>query len=733
MAGGMMINAIEQFRDAIRASGLTPPDTIVGDGKLRRFAGNGNPRDDSAWYVFHDDAVPAGAFGCWRSDLTQKWRVDVGRTLTPVEQAAQRQREVEQQRAREADEAQRHEEAAIKARSVWKAAAPVGTDHPYLTKKGVAPVATLRELSADKVAAILGYAPKANGELLAGMMLIIPIMIDTAIASVEFIDEAGRKSALAGGTKRSGYWAAQKMPEGDGAALTLLIGEGVATVLSAREATGHPAIAALSCGNLGPVVRAMRQRYPAARLVILADLGNGEAKAEEAARDSGAFLARPDFGADRPADATDFNDLAQHRGLDAVERSIGAAKAPAVSEAQPNAASATAADSGPCVELLCAADVKPEAVRWHWDGWLAAGKLHILAGPAGTGKTTLALALAATITNGGRWPDGTRATPGDVVMWSGEDGIADTLVPRLIANGADVTRVRFVRDVSGEGGRRPFDPAADVPALELELARMPEPPALLIVDPIVSAVNGDSHKNAETRKALQPLVDLADSIGCAILGISHFSKGTAGRDPVERVTGSLAFGALARLVLAAVETTLPDGTKGPRLFARAKSNLGPNGGGFHYSLEQVPVPGAATGSRLLWGEPVEGDARTLLAAADLEADTDARSMTDEATDWLREHLSGGAMPADEAMRAARKMGHSDKAIRKARERLGVKPRKVGLRGGWEWALPGHATAQPHSEGAEDAQGAQPLKLGALDAFGDARAPSVPPVPDGEVF
>ena len=387
------------------------------------------------------------------------------------------------------------------------------------------------------------------------------------------------------------------------------------------------------------------------------------------------------------------------------------------------------ADEIDVVELLSAADVKPEAVCWIWPGWIAAGKLHVLAGPPGTGKTTLALALAATISSGGRWPDGSRAAAGGVVVWSGEDGIADTLVPRLLASEAGMSRVHFVHRVTDHTGRRSFDPAVDMEALELALARMEERPTMLIVDPIVSAVGGDSHNNAETRRSLQPLVDLGVRIKCAVVGISHFSKGTSGRDPVERVTGSIAFGALARVVMAAVKTTAPEGTPGPRLFARAKCNLGPDGGGFCYSLEQVKVPNApgVIASRVLWGDPVEGEARALLAAAEVENDAEARSMTDEATDWLRQYLEGGAVPADDATREARKLGLSDKAIRKARKRLGVKSRKAGMRSGWEWVLPGHAKA---SEGVEDDL---PLKRGAFDAFGGDRASSGLPTPDVEVF
>ena len=224
------------------------------------------------------------------------------------------------------------------------------------------------------------------------------------------------------------------------------------------------------------------------------------------------------------------------------------------------------------VTLIRASGIKPEPIAWLWGGWLARGKVHVMAGAPGTGKTTAAVALAATLTIGGRWPDGTRAPAGDVLIWSGEDDPQDTLVPRLIAAGADLRRVHFVASYTDERGSRAFDPATDTEALSDHLATMNPAPVLLIVDPIVSAIAGDSHKNTEVRRSLQPLVDLALLRRVAVLGVSHFSKGTQGRDPTERVTGSLAFGALARVVLATAK--LPDDKGGGRILVRAKSNLG---------------------------------------------------------------------------------------------------------------------------------------------------------------
>jgi len=344
------------------------------------------------------------------------------------------------------------------------------------------------------------------------------------------------------------------------------------------------------------------------------------------------------------------------------------------------------------VELVQASGVRPEAVRWLWENWIAAGKLHILAGPPGTGKTTVALSFVATLTSGRQWPDGRQAATGDVVIWSGEDGIADTLVPRLAAAGADLRRVRFVRNVTDAGGRRPFDPASDTPALALELATLGAPIALLVVDPISSAVAGDSHKNTETRRSLQPLVDLADRLDCAVLGISHFSKGTVGRDPVERVTGSIAFGALARLVLATVKTTTGDGLPGPRLLARVKSNLGPDGGGFHYSLDQVRVPNApgVSASGVHWGDPVEGEARSLLAAAEVDVSSDAAAEQRDAVAFLRDLLESGPMHAKDVRKQADDAGYAWRTVQRAMRPAGVIAQRAGFGEGSSWALAPHS-------------------------------------------
>ena len=121
----------------------------------------------------------------------------------------------------------------------------------------------------------------------------------------------------------------------------------------------------------------------------------------------------------------------------------------------------------PSVILKSAADYVPEPINWLWRDWLALGKLHLLAGAPGTGKTTIGIAFAAAITSGGRWPDGTPVDVGEVLIWSGEDGINDTLLPRFMAAGGNRERLHFVGGRNDHGEVRPFDPSTDMPALDL--------------------------------------------------------------------------------------------------------------------------------------------------------------------------------------------------------------------------------------------------------------------------
>jgi putative DNA primase/helicase len=362
------------------------------------------------------------------------------------------------------------------------------------------------------------------------------------------------------------------------------------------------------------------------------------------------------------------------------------------------------------IEIVSGATIEPESINWLWKDWLAVGKFQILAGVPGTGKTTIGLALAATITTAGRWPDGSRyQDPGNVLVWSGEDSPRDTLLPRLLAMGADRSRVYFVGSYSADGKQRPFDPSRDLEVLTREAKEIGDI-RLLMLDPIVNVVAGDSNKNAETRRSLQPVVDLATGLNAAALGISHYTKGTNGRDPLERVTGSGAFGALARAVFGVVKILEEDGTV-TRRFVRVKSNNSPEGDGFTYDLEQSEVPGyPILAQRVLWGSPLTGEARELLTAPETNDNNGERSATAEAMEWLRVELRDGARKVSEIQREARQAGIGDKPLRSAREKLGIKPTRREFVGGWWWVF-------PDAQDAQFAQDAQQKRVGILGVGG----------------
>ncbi|MDN7179196.1 PriCT-2 domain-containing protein [Caballeronia sp. SEWSISQ10-4 2] len=237
-------------------------------------------------------------------------------------------RETLERRAQEADRDERkvrarHAVVAHEAASIWLWARPVGPEHPYLTRKQLKSTEMLRELEAIELRTLLGYEASSEEEILTGRVLIVPVWRGAILSTLELIDEHGRKSSLAGGVKKGGYWMTRPEPVTGETASPMLIGEGMATVLSAHRATGWFAAAALSSGNLSEVAGILRERFPDAELIVIGDLGHGEESARQAARHVAAQLALPVFApqalieGSRP---TDFNDMAVLSGTDAVRR-----------------------------------------------------------------------------------------------------------------------------------------------------------------------------------------------------------------------------------------------------------------------------------------------------------------------------------------------------------------------------------------------------------------------------
>ncbi len=296
-----MNDAISQFRDAIRAAGLEPPD-VIEPGKLHRFPGVGKRNGNTAgWCKLFDDGL-GGCFGDWSSGFSENWQ-----PFSQSERAAFMRRVEEARKHAEAERQQQYADAAARAESIWNAATTANDDHPYLVRKGI----------------------KANGTRLHQGALVIPVRSGDELRSLQFIAEDGGKRFLSGGRISGGYFSIGNVKGAD----ALCIAEGFATGATIHQATGYPVAVAFNAGNLEPVAKAMRHKLPDLPIILCADddadtEGNpGITKANHAALVVGGKVAIPCFGDQRPAGVTDFNDVAALLGLEAVAKAIHGALA----------------------------------------------------------------------------------------------------------------------------------------------------------------------------------------------------------------------------------------------------------------------------------------------------------------------------------------------------------------------------------------------------------------------
>jgi hypothetical protein len=318
-------------------------------------------------------------------------------------------------------------------------------------------------------------------------------------------------------------------------------------------------------------------------------------------------------------------------------------------------------DVAPHVPGVLLSDVQPEHVKWMWPGRLAERKITVLDGDPGVGKSSITLDLAARITRGAAWPDGSRNAGGGVVVLAAEDGIADTVRPRFDAAGGDAARVRVIAMLSNADGdeRMPTIPD-DLQSVEAAVADVRA--RLVIVDPLMAYLGRDtnSYRDQDVRRALTPLAALADRCGFAVLIVRHLTKAPGGT-PLYRGGGSIGIIGAARIALLAGRDPHDDTRC---VLLPLKSNLGPPPDGITYRIE-----GSSNGaSRIDWGEATEVRADEVLA---LPSSGEERTALDEACDFLRNELGDGPVAVVDVERRARAAGHTAITLRRARSRLGL--------------------------------------------------------------
>jgi len=330
---------------------------------------------------------------------------------------------------------------------------------------------------------------------------------------------------------------------------------------------------------------------------------------------------------------------------------------------------ATPSGREPAITAL--ADVQSEHVSWLWHPRIPIGKVTILVGDPGLGKTWLSLALAAAVSRG--WPlpgDDAPREPRDVLFLTAEDGLADTIRPRLDALDACIARVQALEGIRREDGRVGNVSLADLDILEKALESVR--PGLVIVDPVQAYLGAgtDMHRANEVRPLLQGLSALAERYGAAILAIGHLRKGGADR-AIYRSLGSIDLAAAARSMLLVAAD--PDDER-RRLVAHAKSNLEQAGETLAYRLD---------GGRFFWDGTSELGPEDLVRAPVAPAERPR----DAAAEWLALILAEGPKTVSQLKEEALASGTSWRTVERAKQSLRVQAEKSGFSGGWQWRLP----------------------------------------------
>jgi AAA domain len=343
------------------------------------------------------------------------------------------------------------------------------------------------------------------------------------------------------------------------------------------------------------------------------------------------------------------------------------------------------------------ADVEPERIEWLWRGYLPLGKPVVIDGDPGVGKSTVCLDLAARVTTGSPMPDGSPGVKGTVLVLSAEDGVADTIRPRLDAARADPAQVITVTQIGEGPSARPLVIPGDLPAIEAVVTA--HEVKLVIVDVLMAYLAGDvnAHRDQDVRRALHVLSAMAERAGCCVLILRHLNK-SGGGNAVYRGGGSIGIIGAARAGFMCGRD--PDDESGARrIFANVKMNIAAEPPSLAYTLAYDELHDVG---RVQWLGGSEHRAGDLLAEPDGQED---RSDREAAAGWLAGYLTdlGGEDPAKDVKKAGRAAGFSERTLDRARKRAGVTTGRSGFGKGavYVWRL--DLACSPHVRHARQGQ------------------------------
>lgn len=471
----------QQFKEAIAASGMLPPDTIHFDGKIHRFSPTGKKKDDAGWYVAFSDKICAGRFGNWREDINQTWRQDIGRDLTIAEEMAHKKRMQEARKAADKAREKRQETAADIVGMIWEGATAATETHPYLEKKGIQP-----------------HQCRVTGD----GRLIVPMMVDGEPVNLQYIDAAGAKKFHGGGVT-SGAHCIVGLPQE-----TIVVCEGFADAATIYEQAGLAAICAFSAHNMTAAAKAAKSLCP--KVIILADndeSGTGEREGRKAAEAVGARFLMP------PHKGMDANDYWQ-AGHDLNQLILP-----------------------PKDDYLVPADdfcSQPVAIRWLVKGVLQRDALIMMHGPSGGGKSFVAIDLACTVA--ANFPDwnGHKVHAGSVVYLAGEGhaGMRARLAAWKRHNQAGPLNMWLSRTGTDLNTAEGYTKVRDA------ITALPEPPAMIIVDTLHRFLSGDENSAQDAKTMIDACNGLMQEFGSTVLLVHHTG---VSEDAQHRARGSSAW------------------------------------------------------------------------------------------------------------------------------------------------------------------------------------------------
>ena len=456
-----------QYADAVVNAGLTPPKYFNIDGKIHRFASDGDNRKKPGWYIAYESPIPVLVFGCWKAGFTSQKRAETGVKYTPAQEMKLLSQIAEAKKLRDAEQERKHEVAVETIESTWPTFTPASPDHPYLKRKGIG-----------------AHGARVTGD----GRLVVPLYSDDGeLSSLQYIDGDGNKLYHTGGVTGSRFWMIGELKQ------TLYIAEGFATAATIHEATNEAVVVAYSANNLSNVAGLMRTKFGSTQsIVIVADndvSGVGLNEATKASAKHGARVVMPPIQGDANDYAQAGNDL-------------------------------SILLNPPNDDWLISADdfsAKPSPVSWLVKRWIQENALIMVHGPSGGGKTFVVLDWMLHMAAGlPAWSDN-KVKPSAVVYLAGEghQGLRGRVAAWKHKHQTKSLNMWLSKSGCDLNTPEGYQKVAD------QIRALTVTPSIIVVDTLHRFLLGDENSAQDAKTMLDACAALMREFNCSVLLVHH--------------------------------------------------------------------------------------------------------------------------------------------------------------------------------------------------------------------